>query len=119
MKVLLVDDSKTMRLIVKRVLEESGIPDVVEAANGREALSRLVNTRYDLIILDVHMPEMGGVELLGMIKESTHEGTPVIMVTSDSECRTRISKLGADICITKPFTREKLAAAIASVCKIV
>ena len=118
MKVLVVEDSKTMRMIIKHLLDDIGVTDVEEAANGMEALTALVNTRFDLIIMDVHMPEMDGVELLDKIKASTHDETPLIVVTSDSDHRTidKMRDAGASAYVTKPFTKEKLATTIKLVC---
>lgn len=118
MTVLIVDDSKTMRLIIRELLQEIGITDVHEAADGKEALEKLVNRRFDLILLDIHMPEMDGDELLEALQGSSHTRTPVIVVSSDSdhEVVNRMRGFGVSAYITKPFAKDRLAKVIGAVC---
>jgi len=107
MKILIVDDSKAMRMIVKRTLRQAGFGghDVQEAINGKDALSVMDEWTPDLVLSDWNMPEMGGMELLQNIKKEsipvkfgfiTTEGTP--------EMRTAAMDAGARFLITKPFT---------------
>ncbi|RZO57923.1 MAG: response regulator, partial [Sandaracinaceae bacterium] len=75
MKVLVVDDSKAMRMIVRRALRQTGLDlDVSEAENGQAAFHQLTETRFDFVLSDWNMPEMNGYELLQRIKA---EGIPV------------------------------------------
>lgn len=118
MKILIVDDSKAMRMIVKRTLRQAGYEDnmIEEAENGVEALKSIQNTSPDLVLSDWNMPEMSGLELLQAIKQNgiavkfgfvTSEGTPEMRERADSE--------GALFLITKPFTAESFQKVLAPV----
>ena len=109
MKILIVDDSKAMRMIVRRTLRQAGWGhcDLEEAGNGVEALTAIHNEVPDLILSDWNMPEMNGIELLRAIREEgnevkfgfvTTEGTP--------EMRKAAADAGALFLISKPFTVE-------------
>ena len=123
MKVLLTDDSRTIRILLHNLLDQLGITDVHECQNGREALEQLVKQHFDLILLDIHMPEADGLTVLEFIKqnpESTHKEIPVVVISSDTDYR-QIEKardLGAYGYIKKPFRRDGLAAAIEAAAKI-
>ena len=112
MKVLLVDDSNTMRRIQKTQLEGLGIKDIVEAGNGEEALTQLkANMPIDLILLDWNMPVMDGITFLGNVrKDGTFSNVKIIMCTSESEKSKVVEalKAGANNYIVKPFTPEAL-----------
>ncbi|HWA75501.1 MAG TPA: response regulator [Polyangiaceae bacterium] len=110
-KILIVDDSKAMRLIVRRAVRQAGFEDVevTEATNGQEALSALQSTPVDLVISDWNMPEMSGIELLNQLTARglkvklgfiTTEGTP--------EMRAVAATAGAVFLIAKPFTPEQV-----------
>jgi two-component system, chemotaxis family, chemotaxis protein CheY len=109
MKILLVDDSKMMRNIQKKVLETLGGMEFVEAGDGVEALGRLSSGPFDLILIDWNMPNMDGLALIGKIRE-TDRTTPLIMVTTEAE-KTRIMdaiKAGVNNYVIKPFTPETM-----------
>lgn len=111
MKVLVVDDSKAMRMIVRRALRQTGLDlDVSEAENGQAAFDQLTETRFDFVLSDWNMPEMNGFELLQRIKA---ENIPVKLgfVTSEStdEMRSQARSAGAEFLISKPFTPEILS----------
>jgi two-component system, chemotaxis family, chemotaxis protein CheY len=115
MKVLVVDDFATMRKIIKNVLKQISIDNVLEAENGKHALAVLRKEGVDLIISDWIMPEMTGIEFLKACKED--EGIkkiPFIMVTAEAQrdCIMEAIKAGVDNYIVKPFTPEKLQGAI-------
>ena len=109
MRILIVDDSKAMRAIVRRALRQADLGDhsIEEAANGREGLSVIKQSPPDLVLCDVNMPEMSGLELLRTMKQ---EGlTPRFgFVTSEAtaELRVEASKAGALFVITKPFSPD-------------
>ena len=109
MRVLIVDDSRAMRMIVKRTLRQAGFGDlqVEEAANGQEALSRIEEHRPDLVLSDWNMPEMSGIELLEKLR-ADGDRTKLGFVTSQgtAEMRTRAVNAGALFFITKPFTGD-------------
>jgi two-component system chemotaxis response regulator CheY len=82
---LIVDDSKLARKHISRLLKGLDINNILEAENGKEAISRLADNPVDFIVSDYNMPEMNGEELLNFLKSSEYSYIPVIMVTSESE----------------------------------
>jgi two-component system chemotaxis response regulator CheY len=115
MKVLVVDDFTTMRKIIKNVLKQIDIVNVLEAENGKHALTVLKNDSVDLIISDWIMPEMTGIEFLKACKsDETIKKLPFIMVTAEAQKDNIMEaiKSGVDNYIVKPFTPEKLREAI-------
>lgn len=112
MKVLLVDDSVTMRRIQKTQIQGLGINDIVEAGDGEEAYRKLQeNMPIDLIMLDWNMPVMDGLTFLKKVRaDNSFKNVKVIMCTSESE-KTRVVealKSGANNYLVKPFTPEAL-----------
>lgn len=108
MRILVVDDSKAMRMIVRRTLRMAGFHhEVREASSGAEALQTLHAEPIDLVLSDWNMPEMNGLELLQRLRT---EGSNVKFgfVTSESsvDMRTAAGNAGALFSITKPFTAE-------------
>ena len=115
MKVLVVDDFATMRKIIKNVLKQINIENVLEAENGKHALTVLKNDTVDLIISDWIMPEMTGIEFLRACKaDETIKKIPFIMVTAEAQKDNIMEaiKSGVDNYIVKPFTPDKLREAI-------
>lgn len=115
MKVLVVDDFETMRKIIKNVLKQINIVDVLEAENGKQALTVLKNNSADLIISDWIMPEMTGIDFLKACKgDETIRKIPFIMVTAEAQKDNIMEaiKSGVDNYIVKPFTPDKLREAI-------
>lgn len=115
MRVLVVDDFATMRKIIKNVLKQIEIDNVVEAENGKQALEVLRKEKIDLIISDWIMPEMTGIEFLKACKgDEDIRKIPFIMVTAEAQKSSVIEAIqsGADNYIVKPFTPEKLKEAI-------
>jgi two-component system cell cycle response regulator len=109
-KILSVDDSKTIRMIVKRTFAPYEAT-VLEAGNGEEGLATAAAEKPDLIILDITMPVMDGVTMLGKLKEDPElKGIPVIMLTAESgrENVAFIAKLGVRDYLVKPFKDEQL-----------
>ena len=112
MRALIVDDSKAMRTILKKIVTECGYESIDEAANGAEALVRLrKDGPPDLMLVDWNMPEMTGIELVTRVrKDDTFESSVIMMVTTETETA-RISEAleaGADEYLMKPFTPELL-----------
>jgi two-component system, chemotaxis family, chemotaxis protein CheY len=111
-QVLVVDDSKTIRTILRRILIELGY-EVCEAANGKEAL-QVIETRkttVKLVLADWNMPEMNGFELLKRLRQDPDlSSLTVVMVTTETELSNMVSALdaGANEYIMKPFTKEIL-----------
>jgi len=115
MKVLVVDDFATMRKIIKNVLKQISLENVVEAENGKHALDILKKEEIDLIISDWIMPEMTGIDFLKACKQDDAIKTiPFLMVTAEAQkdCIMEAIKSGVDNYIVKPFTPEKLQGAI-------
>ena len=115
MRVLVVDDFATMRKIVKNVLKQINIDNVVEAENGKHALNVLKSEEVDLIISDWMMPEMTGIEFLKVCKDDDEKKKiPFIMVTAEGQKESVMEaiKSGVDNYIVKPFTPDKLKEAI-------
>jgi two-component system chemotaxis response regulator CheY len=111
MKILLVDDSKTMRNIQKKVLTSLGDVTFGEAGDGLEALSIIAATAggYDLALVDWNMPNMNGLQLVTKIRE-TDKKTILIMATTEAE-KSRILdalRAGVNNYLLKPFTPESL-----------
>ncbi len=116
---LVVDDSAAIRKILQRVLRQTGMPIgmVHEAANGKEALLLLETTNVDLILSDINMPEMDGLQLLASLKASAKwRHIPVIMITTEGSA-SRVSdagRLGAAGYLRKPFTPDQIKEKLAS-----
>ncbi len=112
--ILVVDDKRSLRQLVKSYLEQEGYR-VVEAADGHEALFTARHEKPDLIILDLMMPEMDGYEFMRVY--SKEADTPVIMLTAKLEENDRVLglEIGADDYITKPFSMRELAARVRAV----
>ncbi|GMU22275.1 MAG: response regulator [Phycisphaerae bacterium] len=110
MKILLVDDSRTIRNIQKNVLTQLGYTDVVEASDGVEALVQLQATQPDLLLIDWNMPNMDGISLVRKIRE-TDRRLPLIMCTTEAEKHRVLEavKAGVNNYVVKPFTAETLA----------
>jgi len=114
---LVVDDSSAMRRIEHRALERAGWR-VTEASCGHEALDRLRAAPCELVLADLHMPDMDGFELVRRIRaDAALRGVRVVMVTSDAVLGSVQEALaaGADDFLMKPFTAEALAERVAEV----
>jgi two-component system chemotaxis response regulator CheY len=111
-KVLVLDDSMMVRRQVASALGAAGF-EVVEAADGAEGLERLAQAPVDLVVCDVNMPRMGGLEFLEVVRERKASTAPVVMLTTEGEPSmvTRARALGAKGWIIKPFKPELLVAA--------
>jgi two-component system chemotaxis response regulator CheY len=110
MKVLLVDDSRTMRSIQQKVLSATAGTEFAEASDGVEALAVIAaKGKFDLIIVDWNMPNMDGITLVKKIRE-TDKTTPLIMATTEAE-KARVLdaiRAGVNNYVVKPFTPEAL-----------
>ena len=110
---MIVDDSATMRKIIMRTVRMSGLEfeKTEEAGNGAEAIEKLKTAPVDIILCDVNMPEMGGLEMVKKIRAelSNCADTKIIMVSTESsqELIDGVMADGANGFITKPFTPEK------------
>ena len=107
-KLLTIDDSKTIRMILHRAFKEFDCT-LCEAANGEEGLRAAAEHKPDLIILDITMPQMDGIEMLTRLR-ATGDNTPVIMLTAEGGANSvqRASHLGVRDYIAKPFQNDAL-----------
>lgn len=110
---LIVDDSVTMRRIIKNTLQRLGFKNFLEAGNGAEALDVMGKSKdnVDLILLDWNMPEMDGLEFLKVIKSSEeYKEIPILMVTTEAAKEDILTALkhGVNNYVVKPFTPETL-----------
>ncbi|HWK87703.1 MAG TPA: response regulator [Xanthobacteraceae bacterium] len=118
MPILVVDDYKTMIRIIRNLLKQLGFEDVDEAADGTEALSKMRERKYGLVISDWNMEPMTGYELLKEVRsDTTLARTPFIMVTAESKTENVIAakKAGVNNYIVKPFNAQTLKSKIDAV----
>ncbi len=109
MKVMLVDDSKTMRNIQKGILTQLGYTDLEEACDGLDALSKVGAFQPELLLVDWNMPNMDGLTFVKKFREQGNKA-PVIMVTTEAE-KSRVVeaiKAGVNNYVVKPFTPDLL-----------
>ncbi|HEX9757422.1 MAG TPA: response regulator [Nitrospiria bacterium] len=110
-KVLVIDDSATIRSMISNSIEEIGDFETLEASNGFEALKMLPATLFDLIITDINMPEINGLEIVNFVRNHpVYQKIPLIIVTTEQgeEDRKKGIELGATEYVTKPFDPEEL-----------
>ena len=111
LKVLVVDDFSTMRRIVKNLLKQIGYTDIEEAEDGVQALSKLQNGGFGLVVSDWNMPNMDGLDMLKAVRqEPAIKDIPVLMVTAEAEKEKVITAIQAGVnnYVVKPFTGEIL-----------
>ena len=110
-KILLVEDEKQMAMFVEMELDHEGY-EVQVACDGREGLNRAVESEYDLILLDIMIPILNGIEVCKRIRQSSM--VPIIMLTAKSDLKDKVLGLdvGANDYLTKPFAIEELLARI-------
>jgi len=113
MKVMLIDDSSTMRKIQKRALTSMDVSEIIEAGDGKEALAKMKEHNYDFtfVLCDINMPEMNGMETLKALREIPEaKDLPIIMCTSVAEKGQVMEaiKAGATNYLVKPFQPEDL-----------
>ena len=118
--ILVVDDSMSMRAIIKKVIAMSGfdVGEIAEAGNGLEALAKLDDFWADVILTDIHMPEMDGIKLLEKIKnDPVMASMPVVMITTESrdEVVSGALAMGAAGYIKKPFRPEDIKALLVEI----
>ena len=115
---LAVDDSKTMREMVSFTLSGNGF-DVLQAEDGQMAIKVLDNRKVDLIITDLNMPNMNGIDLIKNLRSNpTYKFTPILMLTTESDDNKKADgkAAGATGWLVKPFNPDKLLSIIKKVC---
>jgi two-component system sensor histidine kinase RpfC len=120
-RILVAEDNKTNQLVIQKILERAGhMPYLVD--NGQEALDALENDTFDIIIMDMQMPVMGGIEAAKIYNFSTsnHERLPIIILTANAtkEALNECKDANIDSYLTKPINVEKLLRAIETLCNI-
>ena len=114
-RILIADDSPTIRKMVRASLQTLGSAEALEAATGLEAIEQLAIARIHLVVLDLNMPDMHGIDVLRFIRrQPRYRELPVIVLTTrgDDASRETAVEAGATTYMTKPFTPQTLAAAV-------
>lgn len=108
--ILTVDDSMSVRMAIRIALSGAG-HQVVEAADGKEGLDKAVSSKFDMIITDLNMPKMNGLEMIREIRKLPQQaGTPIIFLTTESDegMKQQAKAAGATGWLVKPFVAENL-----------
>ena len=110
-KIFIVEDERSIARLLQLTLEREGFKTAIEP-NGRRAYERIIQEKYDLILLDVMLPEMDGMEICKRVRKVSD--VPIIMLTARDEIRDKVEglDLGANDYVTKPFSGEELLARI-------
>lgn len=114
-KVLLVDDSLSMRKVIERALESKGL-EVLSAASGKEAIEQIGREAPDLVVCDVIMPDMDGYQICEFVRQHSHGGTRVLLISGivNSAILERAAAAGSSDVMLKPFTADELLSKIES-----
>ena len=118
MRILVVDDFSTMRKIIKNILRQLGLENIVEADDGTTAWEMLNKDNIDFVISDWNMPKMTGIELLRKVRASEeYQDIPFLMVTAEAQQENIIEAVQAKVSnyIVKPFTPETLQQKISKI----
>ena len=110
-RILVVDDSSTMRRILRSTLNRLGYMEITEAGNGVEALAKACEQKFDCVLTDWNMPEMDGLELTVKLREKPeYKDVPIVMVTTEGGKADVLEALtkGTTSYIVKPFTPDVL-----------
>ena len=114
-RILLVDDSETILMLEKSILRNRY--DLITARNGKEGVAKAIETKPDLILMDVMMPEMDGIEAVKQLRQhEALQAVPIVMVTTESEaeCMEAAYESGCSDYITKPIDQRELVTKVAS-----
>jgi two-component system chemotaxis response regulator CheY len=118
---LVVEDSPTMRQLIVFALSRVKVLKVVEADDGVDALKKLSQQHFDILITDINMPMMDGLKLVSMVrKDEVHKDIPIIIITTEGaqEDRQRALSLGANAYITKPIQAPQVISKVKDLLKI-
>lgn len=113
MRIMLIDDSRTMRTIQRNILTQLGYKEIEEACDGQDALSKVDAFNPDIILVDWNMPNVDGISFVKQYRARGRK-TPIVMVTTEAEKARVIEaiKAGVNNYVVKPFTPESLSARI-------
>jgi two-component system chemotaxis response regulator CheY len=119
-EILVVDDSAAIRKILQRVLRQTGmaIGNIMEAGDGEEALAMMRSHKVHLVLTDINMPKMDGLQFLGKVKATAEwDGIPVVMITTEGgEAKVAEAvRLGAAGYVRKPFTADQIKEKLAGI----
>ena len=115
MRLLICDDSKTIRILLKSALAELGHKEVTEVGDGKACLDAIRAGKFDIVLLDLHMPQMDGLEVLKTLRADPQTAKlPVVIISSDADMRNveQARQLGALGYLRKPFRVDGIAKAI-------
>ena len=118
---LVVEDSPTMRQLIVFALSRIKVLKVVEADDGVDALKKLSQQHFDILITDINMPMMDGLKLVSMVrKDEVHKDIPIIIITTEGaqEDRQRALSLGANAYITKPIQAPQVISKVKDLLKL-
>jgi two-component system chemotaxis response regulator CheY len=118
---LVVEDSPTMRQLIVFALSRIKVLKIVEADDGVDALKKLSQQHFDILITDINMPMMDGLKLVSMVrKDEVHKDIPIIIITTEGaqEDRQRALSLGANAYITKPIQAPQVISKVKDLLKI-
>ena len=113
-KISIVDDASLIRSVARKAAAEAG-HEVTVAEDGQKGLDALAHTKFDLIFSDVNMPVMGGLEMVGNIKQmEEYKFTPIVMLTTESnpDLKAQGKELGVKAWLLKPFNKDKFLMAL-------
>jgi len=116
-EILVVDDSKVMRDMIVACLRANGDLEFTQAASGLEAIEQLSLKHFDLVVLDLNMPDIGGIEVTQFVRsQPASRQLPIVIVTTrgDEVSRARALEAGASRYMTKPFTPEEILGEVQS-----
>ncbi|HXC62587.1 MAG TPA: response regulator [Nitrospiria bacterium] len=119
-KILIIEDSATMRSLIASTIEEMSGFELVEASNGFEALKALPSQHFDMIITDLNMPDINGLEIIKFVKEHpAYKSIPLVVVTTEvgEEDRKKGLALGASDYVIKPFEPDDLKKMVRKILK--
>jgi len=108
--ILVAEDSTIMRMFLVMNMRRMLRVKITEAENGREALAKLMNGKFDMLLTDMNMPEMGGAELVRFVRNGLKSDMPIVIVTTMGESKDRDlgMRLGANAYLTKPVDVKEL-----------
>ena len=108
--ILVTDDSAIMRMFLVMNMRRMLRVNITEAVNGRDALAKLMNGKFDLLLTDMNMPEMGGAELVRAVRNGLKSDIPIVIITTKGEVKDRDlgMELGANGYLTKPVEVKEL-----------